>query len=151
MGPPPIVTDQNFGSIPYGDPYPAAWPRYFQYCQLSSVTLPRPNSTVSDTFEVSNEQVTTLPNGPVIPILSGVQTPTINGGSLFQTATLNTTGPTLSWNPPGTGQPIGYNVGVFQLLTTPSGTALYGLVSGYNTAKTSLNLPPLVPGQRTFL
>ena len=146
VGPPAIVTDQNYGSIPYGDPYPADWPRYLQYCQLSSVTLPRPNSSVSDTFTVSNEQVTTLPNGPVTPILSGVQSPTINGASVFNSATLNTTSVTLSWNPPAIGQPIGYNVAVFQLVTGPSGTSGYGLASSYNTAKTSVALPLLTSG-----
>ncbi|HET6931290.1 MAG TPA: fibronectin type III domain-containing protein [Candidatus Acidoferrum sp.] len=145
-GLPAIVTDQNYGSIPYGDAFPADWPRYLQYCQLSSVTLPRPNSSVSDTFTVSNEQVTAVPNGPVTPILSGIQSPTINGASLFNTATLNTTSATLSWNSPAIGQPIGYNVSVFQLVTSPTGTSGYGLASAYNTAKTSVALTPLTSG-----
>jgi hypothetical protein len=41
---PTILTDQDFGPISYGDPYPASWPRMFQICQHATVQIPRPNS-----------------------------------------------------------------------------------------------------------
>ena len=141
VGNPPITTDTDFGTIAYDDPYPAAWQHNLQYCQLSSVTLPRPTSTATDTFSVGTSQITPLPNGPVMPILSSVQSPMLNGASLFNSATLNTTSVTLSWNPPAIGKPFGYYVGVYQLVTTPTGMTVYTGAGIYGTAKTTLTLP----------
>jgi hypothetical protein len=145
FGNPPITTDTNFGTIAYDDPYPAAWQHNLQYCQLSSVTLPRPNSTATDTFGVGTSQITPLPNGPVTPILSSVQSPMLNGASLFTSATLNTTSVTLNWNPPAVGTPFGYYVGVYQLVTTSTGISGYTGAGVYGTAKTTVNLPLLSP------
>src|SRR5262249_9071900 len=95
-GNPPIITDTDFGTVMYDDPYPTTCHQNFQYCQLSGVTLPRPNSTATDTFSVGTSQIPPLPNGPVTPILSSVQSPMLNGASLFTSATLNTTSVTLN-------------------------------------------------------
>jgi hypothetical protein len=141
LGNPPIVTDANLGTVTYNDPYPSTWQRNFQYCQLSQVTLQRPNSTATDTFTVGTSQITPLPSGPVTPILGPVQSPMVNGSSLFTPATLNTTSVTLSWNPPAIGQPYGYYVAVYQLVTVSSGISGYGLAGVYATAKTSVNVP----------
>jgi hypothetical protein len=142
----PIANDVDYGTISYGDPYPPGWPRMFQYCQISTVTLPRPNSTATDTFIVTNKQTTALPTGPIAPILGSVQSPTANGGSLFQTATLSTTAVTVSWSAPATGQPYGYTVQVYQLGTLPSGVTGYTLAGSYATAQTSVAIPFLTAG-----
>jgi len=143
---PPITTDQDYGSISYGDPYPVAWPRMLQYCELSLVSLPRPNSTVTDTFFVTNKQTTALPSGAVTPLLTPVQNPMLNGNSLFTAATLNTTSVTLSWAAPAAGQPFGYYVSVYELGTTPLGTTEYLPAGRYGTAQTSVNVPFLTVG-----
>jgi len=144
---PPIVTDVDYGVLSYGDPFPAAWERLFQYCQETQVTLPRPNSTVTDTFILADQQITAVPTGPVTPILGPVQNPTINGASIFQTATLNTTSVNLSWNAPAIGQPYGYYVEVFELGTlTNGGTVEYIPVGQFGTAKTSIQVPFLSAG-----
>ena len=146
LGLAPITTDVNYGTLSYGDPYPSAWQRMFEYCQISSVTLPRPNSTSTDTFIVTNKQTTALPTSPVAPILGPVQSPTLNGASLFQTASLTTTAVTISWSAPATGQPYGYFVQVYQLGTLPSGGTGYALAGSYGTAKTSVTVPFLAAG-----
>lgn len=144
---PAIVTDVDYGMLSYGDPFPAAWQRLFQYCQVSEVSLPRPNSTVTDTFLLSNRQITAAPTGPVTPILGPVQDPMINGASMFQTATLNTTSVNLAWNAPAIGQPYGYYVTVYQLGTTINGgTVEYIGVARFGTAKTSIQVPFLSAG-----
>ena len=144
---PPIVTDVDYGALSYGDPFPSPWQRLFQYCQVSEVSLPRPNSSVTDTFLLSNRQITAAPGGPVVPILSPVQNPMINGASIFQTATLNTTSVNLSWNPPAVGQPYGYYVTVYQLGTLINGgTEEYIGVGRFGTAKTSMQVPFLGAG-----
>src|SRR4029077_19701513 len=144
---PPIVTDVDYGALSYGDPFPSTWQRLFQYCQVSEVSLPRPNSSVTDTFLLSNRQITATPADPVVPILSPVQNPMINGASIFQTATLNTTTVNLSWNPPAIGQPYGYYVTVYQLGTLINGgTEEYIGVARFGTAKTSIQVPFLSAG-----
>jgi len=144
---PPIVTDVDYGALSYGDPFPSTWQRLFQYCQVSEVSLPRPNSSVTDTFLLSNRQITATPGGPVVPILSPVQNPMINGASIFQTATLNTTSVNLSWSAPAIGQPYGYYVTVYQLGTqTNGGTEQYIGVARFGTAKTSIQVPFLNAG-----
>jgi len=141
------VTDVDYGALPYGDPFPSAWQRLFQYCQVSEVSLPRPNSTVTDTFLLSNRQITAAPTGTVTPIVGPVQNPMINGASIFQTATLNTTIVNLSWGPPAIGQPYGYYVTVYELGTlTNSGTEQYIGVGRFGTAKTSIQVPFLSAG-----
>ena len=115
--------------------------RSLQTCQVSTVLLPRPNSSVTDTFFVTHKQTTDLPQNPVTPILSSVQAPTLNGASLFQSATLNSTNVTIAWNPPVIGQPYGYIVEVFQLGALPSGATAYLPAGSYATRKTSLSVP----------
>jgi len=147
LGLPPIVTDVDYGALSYGDPFPAEWPRLFQYCQASTVSLPRPNSTVTDAFTVVNRQTTALPNGPVSPMLTPVQNPTANGTSLFQAANLNTISVNLSWEAPATGQPYGYYVKVFLLSALqPGGTVEYLQTVQYATAKTTMQVPFLTAG-----
>jgi hypothetical protein len=139
----PIVTDTSFGALSYDDPYPTIWPRLFQYCQVSAVNLPRPNSTATDTFLVSTEETTLLPTSPVAPLLTPVQSPTLNGSSLFQTMTLNTTNLQFSWAPPSIGQPYAYFLEVYRLTTLPppAGTSVYIHAGNYATTQTSLTLP----------
>lgn len=144
---PPIVTDVDYGTLSYGDPFPEAWQRLFEYCQVSQVGLPRPNSATTDFFLIGNRQITAVPTGPVTPILGPVQNPIINGASIFQTATLNTTSVDLSWNAPAIGQPYGYYVDVYQLGTLLNGgTPEYIPVGRFGTAKTSMQVPFLSAG-----
>jgi hypothetical protein len=147
LGLPPIVDDVDYGALNYGDPFPANWPRLFQYCQASTVSLPRPNSTVTDTFTIVNRETTPLPTSAVAPILTAVQNPTLNGASLFQAAKLNTTNVSLSWGAPAAGQPYGYYVRVFVLSTLqPVATPEYMQVAQYGTSKTTMQVPFLAAG-----
>jgi hypothetical protein len=145
-GVPPIVVDTNFGMLSYNDPYSTDWPRLFQYCQVSAVNLPRPNSTATDTFLVSTEETTLLPTSPVAPLLTPAQSPTLNGGSLFQTATLNTTNLQFNWAPPSVGQPYAYFLEIYTLKTiSPPGVTVYLEAGNYATTQTSLILPSTLP------
>jgi len=143
----PIVTDVDFGTLSYGDPFPADWPRLFQYCQVATVSVPVPNSSVPTTFAIVNREIAPLPTGPVSPILTAVQNPTLNGNSLFAAANLTTTTVTLSWSPPATGQPYGYYVRVYAPVARLPGSALtYDEVAQYGTTKTSMQVPFLAAG-----
>jgi len=143
--------DQDYGPFSYGDPYPVSWPRLFQYCQSFNISLPRPNDAAhTDIFLFTNGQVTALPTDPVAPILSPVQSPTVNGGSFFQSVTLNSDSASISWTPPATGQPIGYYIEVMQLGLNGVERSSYNLVGTYATSKTSVTLPSLGAGTYVF-
>jgi hypothetical protein len=144
--PPVILNDQDFGVTSYGDPYPASWPRVFQICQHATVQLPRPNSTLSDTFLLTNGETTSLPTAPIAPLVGPVQNPIINGTNIFQPAPLNTTTVSLTWSAPTGAQPFGYYVTVFQLLTLPTGAMQYASVARFGTAQTSMAVPLLATG-----
>lgn len=144
---PAIVTDVNYGTLSYEDPFPATWQRLFEYCQFTTVSLPRPNSTTTDTFLLANRQVTAVPESQVSPIVGPVQNPMINGASIFQAATLATTSVDVSWGAPSVGQPFGYYVNVYQLGSQLNGgTEEYILVARLGTAKTSVQVPFLGAG-----
>ena len=145
----PITSDVEYGTLSYGDPFPASWPRLFQYCQASNVFLPRPNSSLVDVFTVVNKQTTGIPTGAVSPLMTAVQNPTLNGESMFSGGILPTASVNLSWEPPGTGKPFGYYVTAYQLRTFPQppGNGGYSLFARYGTAKTSMRVPFLVSGE----
>jgi hypothetical protein len=144
--PPPILTDQDFGTISFGDPYPSSWPRVFQFCQHATVQLPRPSSTLTDTFLLTFGETTPLPTVPIAPLVGPVQNPMINGASFFQSGSLSTTAVNLSWTAPTGAQPFGYYVSVFQLATLLTGTMQYAIVARFGTAKTSMSVPLLNAG-----
>jgi hypothetical protein len=143
---PPILTDQDFGTISYGDPFPATWPRMFQICQHATVQIPRPNSAVTDTFLLTFGETTAIPTAPIAPLVGPVQNPMINGSSIFQSATLNSTNVNLSWTAPAGAQPFGYFVTIFQLATLSTGTTQYVTAGRFGTAKTSMSVPLLNAG-----
>ncbi len=144
--PPVILTDQDFGAVSYGDPFPGSWPRMFEICQQATVQIPRPNSTVIDTFLLSFGETTALPTAPIAPLIGPVQNPMLNGSSLFQSATLATPAVNLSWAPPAGAQAFGYYVSVFQLATLSTGAMQYVGVARFGTAKSSMSVPFLAAG-----
>jgi hypothetical protein len=144
--PPPILTDQDFGIISYGDPYPNAWLRMFQICQQASVQIPRPNSSVTDTFQLAYGQTTAIPSAPVAPIVGPVQNPMLGSSNIFQPTTLNSTSETLTWTAPSGMQPFGYYVAIFQLETLLSGNTQYVEIARLGTAKTTMSVPFLTAG-----
>jgi len=141
----PILSDVDYGTLSYGDPFPAEWERLFQYCQASQVSVPLPNAATTFTFAVVNRQIMPLPSGPVSPLVTPVQNPTLNGSSLFSTANLTSTNVTLSWTAPATGQPFGYRVQVYELVT-PNGNLQYEPVMVLGTTKTTMQVPLLAAG-----
>lgn len=142
----PILTDQDYSSLPYGDPYPTTWIRKFDYCEQATVDLPRPNSTVTDTFLLTAGQTTTLPTAPISPLVGAVQSPTINGRNLFESATLDTTSLNLAWSTPSGSKPVGYYVSTYVLVPALNGVLRYVLVGKFGTGKNSLNIPFITAG-----
>jgi hypothetical protein len=104
-----------------------------------------------DLFNVVNKQVTQLPSGPVAPLLTPVQNPSINGNSFFAGTPLTTTNVTVSWHAPAVGQPYGYFVSVYFLEnSTVSSAVIYAPAGRYGTKSTSVNVPFLSTGTYVF-
>ena len=148
---PPILTDQNFGTLQYGDPFPPAWLRIFSFCQKASLQIPIPNSGATVPFLLVDGERTALPTGPVAPLVSAVRNPTINGVSLSVPSTINSTAITLSWSPPSSGTPSSYAVQLFVLGTLPDGSMLYFPSEKFSTAQTSMTVPITLQAGRVFV
>jgi hypothetical protein len=142
---PPITTDQSFGTLTYGDPFPAGWTRALTFCEgsLAQIQLPNTNNPIG--IELLNSFSEAPSNDAYVPTMGPVQSPTINGASLFTAATLNTTAVSLSWSAPALGTPFGYTISVLQQTTVNGQPAL--LSAGvFTTGKTTATLPPLTAG-----
>jgi hypothetical protein len=148
---PPLLTDENFGALQYGDPFPAAWTRFFSFCQKATVAVPLPNSTATTPFVLVYGQNTALPTAAVAPLVSAVQNPTINGASLLTASTINTTPITLSWNAPSGMKPFGYTVQLFVAVTPPNGTTQYFPSEKFTSAETSMTLPVTLKAAQSFV
>lgn len=142
-----ILSDQDFGSLQYGDPFPAEWTRAVNFCQ--SVTVPFLFSGINFPIPLTFAQAVAPSNSPLVPVAAPVVNPTINGSSLFSTTTLNQTAETLSWSAPAGPAPFGYTVQIYQVEVFSNGFLL-SRAGSYGTAKTSVTIPPLNPGAYLF-
>jgi len=143
---PAITTDQNFGTLQYGDPFPSNWARTLSLCQESTVAVPIPGSSATATFILADYATVAPTNTPLAPVVLPVQNPAINGASFFTAASLNTTTVPLSWSAPTGAAPFGYTVRVY-VQTTVEGTPTYESTgAAFSTAGTSITLPPLAGG-----
>ena len=146
----PILSNQDFGTVGYGDPFPSTWPRVFYFCQGSMVQVQIPGSSSTQSFYIQNGEISQPPTAVVVPLLSPVQGPQINGASLLTPATLSTGNVTLSWSSPATGQPFGYYIQVFEPETVNS-VLQYSLTGQFGVTVNSINLPPLGSGTYIFM
>lgn len=143
---PPILTDGPVGTLTYGDPFPTTWTRELSFYQRAIVNLSVPNSSTSVPFNLADGESVAPSSSPLAPLVSPVQSPTINGASLFSSATLNTVTPNLTWTAPGTGNPYGYSVRIYVLTILSTGVPVYETAGVFYTNKTSLTPLPLSAG-----
>jgi hypothetical protein len=146
---PAISTDTDFGTLQYGDPYPAPWTRAVNFYQVAYASY---GGDYPAYYYLLNGETLPLSShlAPLAPLATPVRNPTINGASLYTEATLNTTTVSLSWSAPtGGSTPYGYSVVAGQVLTVDTGggqgPAVYPIAS-FLTDKTSATLPPLPEG-----
>ncbi len=147
----PILTDEDFGMLQYGDPFPSGWLRVFSFCQTATVELPGLGSSATTTVRFGSGENTGVPASPISPLVFPVQNPTINGLSLFTATTLNTTAATLSWSQPVGPAPSGYKIAMFASGSLPDGSMGYLPAGRLETAKTSAILPSLQAGTYVFV
>lgn len=143
---PPLTSDQDFGTVQYGDPFASSWLRVFTFCQTALVPLAIPGSTTPVSFRIVDKQSSGLPASQISPLIGQVQNPTINGMNLFQPATVAAKSITLSWSAPAGTAPTGYKVESYFPVSL-NGASAYVPGPLFYTAKTSCSLPFVQPGQ----
>lgn len=143
---PAILTDQNLGTLQYGDPFPSSWARALTFCQEAVVPIPLPDGSSTLDFALVASQKIAPSNPSLAPLVRPVTAPTINGGSLFTSATLNTAAPTLAWSAPSGTAPYGYRVQGYVATTLSDDRVVYEPAGTLYTAKTSATLMPLAAG-----
>ncbi len=140
---PAILTDEDLGTLNYGDPYPEPWTRAIAFCQTATVTLPGNGLPYRLPFGLA---VPPSSSPSLAPLALPVVNPTINGNSLFTSNTLDTTVVTLSWSAPQGTAPYGYLVSGWSEQSVERGI-FFTYVGQFGTAKTSVTLPPLVANE----
>jgi Fibronectin type III domain len=148
LGEPAIVTDQDFGTLSYGDPFPSSWTRAVAFCEYATVPFPIPGSSIDlFLFELTSGVAVAPSSSPSLaPLAEPVQNPTVNGASLFTASTVNTTAITLSWSAPEGMAPAGYRVSLFTETATANTLTIVGAGSFF-TAKDTVTVLPLTAGQ----
>jgi hypothetical protein len=144
----PVTTDTDFGTLQYGDPFPASWTRAVAFCQqaFAPVTVPGVDFIVPYPLVSGIAVAPTASLAPLAPLAGPVQNPMINGASMFTPATLSNAAVSLSWTAPAGTAPYGYLVVPIKVqLDGGTGIGL-GPVGEFLTSKTSTTLPPLPAG-----
>jgi len=143
-----ILTDQDFGALNYGDPYPSSWTRAVEFCQAATVSFPVMGSSITSfPFPLPFGVAVPPSSSPSLaPLAEPVRNPTVNGGSLFTVSSVDTTAITLSWSAPAGAAPAGYRILLYTEISMPNSVALAS-AGTFGTAQTSVTLPPLMAGQ----
>ena len=140
-----VPANQSPGTLQYGDPFDSTWTRPLTYYEGATIPLPVPNSSATYNFSLVDGESVAPSNSTIVPVALPVQNPTINGSSFFTANTADSATPALSWTAPTGTAPYGYRVVVY-VLTTLNGAPAYIPAGTYNTAGTSVTLPPLAGG-----
>jgi hypothetical protein len=139
------ATDINLGSISFGDFDPSE-PLVF-----SASDSPSAWSTVSggDLYqfgEVSVYSATPFASSsPATPVVGPVNSPIINGTSFFQSQTITSTTPTLTWSAPSVGPSSvsAYEVVVYEATLIPGNFwEPMGVTAFFGTLGTQVTIPP---------
>jgi hypothetical protein len=147
---PPILTDQDFGTLQYGDPFDPTWTRTLALCQQATVPITFPNSSNPYSFLLVDGTSIAPSSSSLVPLAIPVQSPTIDGASFFTANTVSSASPTISWSAPsGTPAPYGYTVRAYAQTLENNEPSLQQ-AGNFSTSGTSVTLPPLAAGN-TYL
>lgn len=137
--------DTDYGSISWGNPYPASWKTMALVEFDWSMEILAPSATSPHDFWAHMliwAPPEELGAGPIRPVLSPVQNPRVNGLDAFSAQSGITTTPTLSWDPPAIGTPVGYWVVPYRVFASGDGTEIDWKAPSLVTTSTTLTLPP---------
>jgi hypothetical protein len=139
-----LTTDQDFGDVSFGNPYPATWTPFLDYYDFVVYNIQPSNASAPLQFALANRVVSAqLPtaSSPIVPLVGPPLNPQIDGKSLFQDQVISGTNPVFSWQPPSVGTASGYRIRVYEL-DVNNGTTSLNLKGGFYVTGTSVQLPP---------
>jgi hypothetical protein len=129
----------------FGDPYPAEYTRvasavgsFIVLYQLAGTTSP---VAASGSVRVSDRQAS-FPTSPLVPQISPVLNPTINGLNAFTNRSGVGTTPTIAWSPPAVGTPTHYQVSFRELFISGTSTRQGPVLGSISTRGTQVQVPP---------
>jgi hypothetical protein len=142
------LPDQSLHFV-YGNPYPASYAKFSITETLFGVNyaLSRPGGGTASTSirgRIANQELLSGPRaGPLVPGVSPVQNPQLDGTSAWLDQSITPT-PTVSWTPPAVGTPTFYAVSFREIIQDPTtGRVSRGpLVVQVLTEGTHVKVPP---------
>lgn len=141
-----ITTDFDAGDIPYADPFPLSWTRYFEFVESSFQQVIAPSaSSPTFLFLSSGLFTTTMPSAtsPATTLIGAPTGLTINGASLAQPQTGVGTTPRIAWQaPPASSATSNFRVRIWKLAVTPTGGTAFSLAVVVQTTSTAIKIPP---------
>ncbi len=132
-------------SMSYVDPFPSSWPQVISLAADYSVSYALVGAAATtDTATMRYQDLASAAQTRGLgPVVGPVQSPTINGASLFADHGGVSTTPTLAWSAPTVGTANAYRVRVNQLSSSGGNTTSSDVAEMF-TADTSITLPPNV-------
>jgi hypothetical protein len=152
------TTDQDFGLLAYGNPYPASWPLFWgqYYVMRVPYTLPGMTGTRNQYGRLTVTSSVMSSAASIQPVLSPVSQVTV-GGKPVSTASAAGVGiaPTISWLKPNLGTPGYYQLTLYRLYNPNTGATAPAvqILGYYTTTGTSMTLPAgaLTAGETYFV
>jgi hypothetical protein len=149
--PPAGSTDLTL-SMQFGDPFPSSWPLGIATSSNFFVNYTAAGASAT-AFDGAIASQTALVGAPpaIVPIVSPVRAPTVNGVDAFTERTGVGLTPQVAWTAPSLGTPSSYAVHV-RAIVNASGATRFNYAGSVYTRDTSVTLPPglLASGQRYF-
>lgn len=141
-------TDIDFGTLRYGNPFPADWNRTIDTFVSFTKNYLAAGATVSEPLQRGLSMSVLIDpasrddaNVTLVPAVTPPRHAQVNGKTLFANQLGVGTSPRVSWTAPEVGRAGRYFMRVFELL--PDGTrSRFRSVASFTTADTSLTLPP---------
>ena len=140
---PNITTNEDFGKVAYGNPFPATWPLFDLYSWVATTYYTAPgasNSLPLSTFVEGYNTALPTSTSPIKPLVGVVTNPTINGQNFFSGQTGIGVTPTLRWSPPSVGKATFYQVDIIQL-SNSGGNTVETAFTAVRTPSTTLMIP----------
>jgi hypothetical protein len=147
--------DPVVASLPFGNPFPSAWPAYVAFLMdglPGGYTLP--GATTPLVFR--GKQYLELPlgdagAGPIAPMIGPAHDLLVDARPPHQATQISVT-PTLSWQPPTLGSARGYAIDLFELSLAPGGAVMTRQLARLLTVDTTVQVAPkiLQPGKTYF-
>lgn len=144
----------NYGILQYSDPFPSDWPRVFSITESAIIQVPLPDGGTMSFPVSAGYQSNSIPSTAVGPMMTPIRNPVVNGASLLDKNTLDSTSSIrLAWSAPTGLSAFGYVIQLYKLSTPPQGTPFYeGPIATLCTDETSLIVPKgLLPAGNAYV